>query len=69
MRKIIKKYRIIKFIILLWFILALFFPSVLLAKTSLISIDKQDCKISEIIKIIEDNSKYTFFLNLNSATL
>lgn len=65
MRKIIKKYRIIKFTILLSFILALFFPSVLLAKTSLISIDKQDCKISEIIKIIEDNSKYTFFLNTN----
>ena len=34
-----------------------------------ISMKKQDCSISEILKEIEKNSEYTFFLNDNQVNV
>ena len=69
MKKIRKVNRVMKISTLLSLAFACTVSASTYGQNYKLSMNKQDCSISEVLKEIEKNSEYTFFLNDNQVNV
>ena len=69
MKKIRKVNRVMKISALLSLAFACTVSASTYGQNYKLSMNKQDCSISEVLKEIEKNSEYTFFLNDNQVNV